>query len=290
MTLLRILVILLLLANIAWLAWTQWRVEPEPVTPATPAAIPPPADVPALELLSERPDPMPACFAVGPFRDRSEAQRVQARLSEYAARHQLRSTEATEDRGWWVYLPAPENRSVAAQNMRDLRQAGFAEAYLINTGEFRNAVSLGLFSSEANAQSLFEEVSAAGFDPVMGGRTETVDHFWVDYEPSDGIDAPWQIITRRDPLVGRHDITCFADRPEPPDEDAEPAQTGLQDSPAAEESEQPTTTSPAELDPNSEASSAESEQQPESPEPAPAESSDQPTNSSEPADNTPGSP
>ena len=251
MTLLRILVILLLLANIGWLAWSQWQVTPPVETTGTAATLPPAADVPSLELLSERPEPVLDCYALGPFRDQAEARRVGNRVADYARRQQLRDTEATEDRGWWVYLPAPENRALATQSLRDLRQAGFGEAYLINSGEYRDAISLGLFGDEANARALFDEITSAGFEPVMGGRTETVTHYWVDYEPDGGVDAPWQIITRRDPMVGRHAVACFpepaASGPEevpgidpgedtspPPDSGAEAAESDATDSSASE--------------------------------------------------------
>ena len=290
MVFLRILVILLLLANIAWLGWTQWRVEPDPQVQPTPATVPAPADAPTLVLLSERPDPPPKCLTIGPFRDQAEAQRVSDRLDDYARRQQTRTTQATEDRGWWVYLPADESRSVAAQNMRDLRQAGFEEAYLINTGEFRNAVSLGLFGSEANARSLFNQVTSAGFQPVIGGRTETVAHYWVDYEPDDRIDAPWQIITRRDPLVGRHEIACFADAPTVAETAEEGDQEGSEESSSGAEDPAASNTAPAAGTPDIDSPDAEPGISGSEPEQGPAEADDEPDDTNPATDEPTGSP
>lgn len=73
-------------------------------------------------------------------------------------------------RSWWVYIPASPSRAAADKRLAELRAQGQADPFVVtDPGPHRNAISLGLFKSEAAAADLVKRLSARG---VTDGRVE----------------------------------------------------------------------------------------------------------------------
>src|SRR5690606_13345241 len=133
-----------------------------PLPPATESGVPP------LRLLSElegassaelaaAPEPASAtderCLEVGPFLTRTDLRRAFNALVPVALRIQFRETEVQSDRGWWVFLPAPESREQALATAPELSARGLRDYYVVTAGANANTVSLGQFRELANAES-----------------------------------------------------------------------------------------------------------------------------------------
>jgi hypothetical protein len=75
-----------------------------------------------------------------------------------------------ETRRWVIFPQLPSARS-AASKLVELNAAGVADAFVVKDGEWRNAISLGLYANDAAAQRRVREVEARG---VFGTRVEAV--------------------------------------------------------------------------------------------------------------------
>ncbi|GGC84044.1 hypothetical protein [Marinobacter halophilus] len=65
----------------------------------------------------------------------------------------------------WVMIP-PQPREAALAQFQDLYARG-VESYVVTDGEYRNAISLGLFESRAAAESVFKEKIQQNLNVVL---------------------------------------------------------------------------------------------------------------------------
>lgn len=75
-----------------------------------------------------------------------------------------------ETRRWVIFPPLPSAQSAAAK-LAELEAAGVADAFVVKDGEWRNAISLGLYANDTAAQRRVHELEARG---VFGTRVEAV--------------------------------------------------------------------------------------------------------------------
>ncbi|MFO1493455.1 MAG: SPOR domain-containing protein [Lysobacterales bacterium] len=196
----RILFLLLLVLNVAAGAW--WSLRPAPPPEAFSAADP---GVSALVLLHERdanamsaaaaaasvaaapadPSAPPrVCQSLGPFETETDMRRALELLTPQTARIQFQESSVDMPRGYWVYLPAYNDRDAALKSARQLNAAGVRDYYVVTAGDHENTVSLGLFRERANAQRRQAQIAALGFPARLEERTEVQRRYWVDYEIS----------------------------------------------------------------------------------------------------------
>jgi len=213
----RALVLLLLVSNLAVGLWWWLRPLPQQVLPpATESGVPP------LRLLSEieggssaelaaAPEPSSAsgetCLEVGPFLTRTDLRRAFNALVPLALRIQFRETQVQSDRGWWVFLPAPESREQALATARELSARGLRDYYVVTAGENANTISLGLFREFANAEQRREAVRAQGFAADLAPRVEPVTQYWIGLAIPPGAD--WRARLGGYTGVEARDIACF---------------------------------------------------------------------------------
>ena len=222
---LRLLFVLLVALNIAvgaWLLLGQDDAHGRSVTDP---------GVPMLHLLSEQSTPtavsrplvaatVPApaagapvaletrCLAIGPFDTPQDLRNARGALTGPGVRMRSRQEQATETRGWWVYLPAPGTRAQALALARRLEAARVGDYFVRSSGDQSNAISLGLFKDPANARKRRDEVTAAGFAAQIQERTEQVPEYWLDLVVADGARLDWRGRVRT-AGVGSHSTSCF---------------------------------------------------------------------------------
>jgi hypothetical protein len=75
---------------------------------------------------------------------------------------------------WWVYIPPLPNRQAAVAKLGELRALGLTDSdfsLMEEEGPYRNAVSLGLFSTEEAARSRLQALAARGVrSATVGSR------------------------------------------------------------------------------------------------------------------------
>ena len=120
------------------------------------------------------------CFTYGPIPEEEGSQLMSDWLDERSIRYAQRQTTEDGQPKFWVYLAPQASMAMAEQTVAELKQQGIADLQLIRSGDLLNAVSLGLFSTQAAVNRRLNEVKATGYSPVVvpyaGGRQL----YWFD--------------------------------------------------------------------------------------------------------------
>jgi len=191
----RALVLLLLLANLLFAAWVHW-VAPSraPVAGrATPSATDPgairllreaqvPSSVDAGGSALELNDAALACVSVGPYLERSLAERAEARLASLGFAVRLRGALDTVRVGDWVRIEDLATPEDAANALAQLKAAGIADAYVLSEETPGTVISLGVFAEPERAEQARAIAMMAGFEPRTVERTREAEVFWLDID------------------------------------------------------------------------------------------------------------
>ena len=118
------------------------------------------------------------CINVGPFPTGGELSKFQTWLGARAATMQTRTETIRKRQLFWIYLE-PRSESMARESLADLQSKGVRDYLLIRRGGLKNAISLGLFSSQAAVNRRLAEMNRKGYKPVVVPRFETTDRHWI---------------------------------------------------------------------------------------------------------------
>ena len=90
-------------------------------------------------------------------------------LSKLKLGDKLQQREIEQGTGFWVYMPPLKNRARVKMKIHELKNLGVHEYYVISDkGKWENAISLGIFKTQAAAQNLHEKLKTQG---VRSART-----------------------------------------------------------------------------------------------------------------------
>ncbi len=116
----------------------------------------------------------PVCYTYGPIPNEEESGLLSKWLSERNILYQQRQTDEQGRQLFWVYLAPHGSREQAVAALKDLKQKGIKDMRLISEGDLLNAISLGLFSSQAAVNRRLNEIKAKGYQsvvvPYSGGK------------------------------------------------------------------------------------------------------------------------
>jgi len=138
--------------------------SPEPATgePTAPSAVKPSTHQPATATTPARPQTATQgeqiCYVLGPFGSSSVVQEVLKRTINSPAIVERRWSSPQQRPGYWVHIPPAGSSNEARSIVRILNQGGISDVQLITSGEMRNAISLGIFSTMQNARKRQQEV------------------------------------------------------------------------------------------------------------------------------------
>jgi hypothetical protein len=129
-----------------------------------PATVPE-APVEAVEAEAEAGAPaavVPACLRWASV-TKVEAERVGRVISGgFADFSVVQKAVSGESSGWWVHMPAQANRAAADKKAQELKSLGVTDYFIVQEGASRNAISLGIFSTEKGAQEHLAKLQAQG--------------------------------------------------------------------------------------------------------------------------------
>jgi hypothetical protein len=229
----------LILANIGLWMWTSWykdrpveetraarapvapekmRLFKEPGVKLVPRKAPPPANAELTASVA------PACFHIGPFPDVDLVARAETRLNELPLTYSRRAEETRSVTGYLVYLPPLSSPKTAERKRQELTRLGFKDHALMQEEGMQNAISLGLFTVEANAESRVRELVAKKVQARIQPFQQTRTRFWLDV----AIKVPAQTANRIRQIdwaakdVQVREITCPAGASVPPDKSPGP--------------------------------------------------------------------
>ena len=120
------------------------------------------------------------CFSFGPVAEEVNATALNDWFNSRRAKTRTRFIDEEGKQLFWIYLSPEESRDDAIDTLRELQQKGVGDYRLINHGDLQNAISLGLYSSQASVNQRLLELEDKGYKPVIvpyydGKRTYFVD-------------------------------------------------------------------------------------------------------------------
>jgi len=152
----------------------KMRLLTEPDVKLTPRKTPPPANA---ELVANA---VPVCFHIGPFAETARVTQAEAKLGELHLGFARRSEETKTITGYRVTLPPLASREAAERKRQELTRLGFKDHAVIQEEGWHNAISLGLFSVEANAMARVRELAAKGVEAKAQPLTQSRTRYWLD--------------------------------------------------------------------------------------------------------------
>ena len=199
----RLLFAMLVLANVGLYMWATWYKDPPPA-PVAPARSPIAPEKmrllsePGVQLTTRKTTPPPpppvqtadgdSCFALGPFTGKDAAQAAATQLQGWQINPSERAEQEQLTAAYRVYLPPFPSKQDAERKRRELTRLGFTDHALIHEEGLDNAISLGLFSVEANARLRLRQLAAKGVVAVFQSLPSTRNLYWLDFggEVKDG--------------------------------------------------------------------------------------------------------
>ena len=193
----RTLLLALVLANLLFFAWSRYfapseatadpavvarKDEPEKLKIVPPGELPPVMQKPVAAAV-----PPAGCLEWGSF-TLADYRRAEKALEPLDLGDRLAQRRTAETAGWWVFIPPQPNRQAALKKAAELKALSVDDYFVItDEGDFRWALSLGIFRSEEAAQSRLAALRAQGVQSALVGSRETVvAKVWLQVK---GIDA-----------------------------------------------------------------------------------------------------
>ena len=193
----RALFLLLLLANLVFFVFAQvaregagvgsqvaqLQISPERVKllkaadgalPEAPARSKPPAPAKAIPPVVPKPAPAvpAACLEWGIFAgpNVARAEGALARLELPAGQIERVLADAG---GYWVHIPPLKTKAEVDRKARELRDLGVTEFFVVqDAGQWRNAISLGIFRTDEAAQAFLVRLNQQGVRSAIVARRE----------------------------------------------------------------------------------------------------------------------
>ncbi len=130
------------------------------------------------------------CRRLGPFPERKIAVSVADGLVAYRLAPKVVEDEQIVTLGYWAMLPALPTKEEAELLVNKLKSRGIQDVRRFTSGEFINAISLGLFSTEANARRRAKSVESQGFLAVVQTKEEAKKSFWLQFSKPLALELP----------------------------------------------------------------------------------------------------
>lgn len=106
----------------------------------------------------------PLCFTLGDFATAAQAQSARQVFAGMGVGVEEQEQIKSILQGYWVYLPPASDYPSARATARQLQDKGIEDLFIMGTGEYRNAISLGLFRQKSAAQSRLAQMRELGFE------------------------------------------------------------------------------------------------------------------------------
>ena len=248
----RILVISLFVANLLLFGFQRSNPAVEEETTVT-TAVMKNSGIPTIHLFGEMMQDQGLltgsrqCFSLGPFHSGEDKDEVRLLLQEVSTRISERQTEALVEKGYWVFIPPYASLLESNRALISLQALGLEDIGVIYDGDWKNAISLGYFMRQENAQRRKNSIESKGYETLMRVQRQGESRYWLDYEQNPGSslialdmqNRPNDFMQRSLPCP-EEDVVEFAgaDSQEPaqvtaqlqvPEDDNEPAPGGSED-------------------------------------------------------------
>jgi len=122
----------------------------------------------------------PVCLRIGPFTNADLVDKAHEKLTGWQIGFATRATESNKITIYRVFLPPFATKEAAELKRQQLTRLGFRDHAVIQEEGWQNAISLGLFSVEANAESRVRELVAKGVEAKLQQQDQIRLQHWLD--------------------------------------------------------------------------------------------------------------
>jgi len=154
---------------------------------------------PQLILLSEREMTTASadqsrCFSLGPFSSKAKSRAAVKKLAKQGIDAKWKKSSERVSEGFWVLLPPANSREQAKQTIKELREKGEKDFFLIVSGEELNGISLGVFAKTESAQRRLKQIKNKGFRPIVQTVHLPNTDYWVEWPRTEGFSVSDKLI------------------------------------------------------------------------------------------------
>ena len=120
------------------------------------------------------------CFSYGPFPANEQAKNLKQWFEQKEILVNQRTDNEHAKQLFWIYLAPQKSRENAIAAIEDLKSKGIKDYRLISSGDLRNAISLGLFSTQVIVNKRLNELKSKGYQPIVVPYHNAKVVYWVD--------------------------------------------------------------------------------------------------------------
>lgn len=113
------------------------------------------------------------CYEIGPFANEKAYQKAISLLSDTNSTITPLSKDDQVANKYMVYYPAAETPAQSQANLQMLKNQGFHDLWLLNSGKEQGQISLGVFSTEERALTMKNRMLAQGLKAEVKLRYKT---------------------------------------------------------------------------------------------------------------------
>lgn len=151
------------------------------------------------------------CYSLGPFAHKPESEKAQKLLKDKNIETKRIRLRDTSKSGYWVILPASATRKEAIKHVLKLKKHKVTDYFLVATGPFENAVSLGVFSQKKLARQRVDDMIRMGFIPRMESVALPRKVYWLNWYKESKFQPASEIIEnikKQSPHISKIERSC----------------------------------------------------------------------------------
>jgi hypothetical protein len=190
----RILIIALLASNALYFIWAftvgnMDYVQPARTKQGVPAVILMPAKN-GYAYQSKNSEMQSSCYTLGPYGSSKTARLVAKSINNFGLATKIHKQKTMQTLNFLVYLQSFASRDKAEEVVKDMSKHEITTHKIIETGPYKNAISLGSFEDLDKARRHAEYVRFLGYDAKYTARKKPKEVFWIGYDEPFGSNAP----------------------------------------------------------------------------------------------------
>jgi hypothetical protein len=153
-----------------------------------------------------------ACLEWGEFAG-GEVARADAALARLELPQAQVQRTVTDAGGYWVYIPPLKSKAEVDRRVAELKGLRIPDIFVVQeVGQWRNAISLGIFKTEEGAQKFLDTLRERGVKTAVTARREKLlkKTVYLVHEPGEALVAQLAALQREFPGTQIRAVACPA--------------------------------------------------------------------------------
>ncbi len=173
------LILLLLALNAFYLVWSLVFSDKYVAPPRTKEGVPPLVLLPPDKITGR--DLNNRCYTLGPFNTKKTATLVSNEINDAGLLSTIRAQQTMVTLNFLVYLQAFSSKKEADDVVKKLVENEVKDYSIIESGPYKNAISLGSFDDLDKARRHAEYIRYMGFNAKYTEQRKPKEVYWIDY-------------------------------------------------------------------------------------------------------------